>query len=373
MSDTKKTPAAKKTDFPFALKHETLHIAGKTCAAVYFHKPEEPHGFLSNWYLCHFVLDGAQFTSVEQYIMYRKCMTFGDTASAQKVMSTHDPAMQQAIARKAKGYYEVVWNGLRQVVLMRALIAKFSQDDALGHALLNTGDDYLVECAFHDKLWACGVDLYDDARMDIQNWSGKNILGFALMETRAMLRSAESVQEKQKESVIHICQDDITTLRCECIVNAANKSLLGGSGVDGAIHLAAGPELLKECRTLGGCETGEAKITHGYNLPARWVIHTVGPIYSGSAKDAKLLANCYRNSLELAKANQIHSIAFPAISTGVYGYPLKKATDIAMSAVKGWLADNRSYFMEVIFCCFDRQTYDIYQSAAAKHNLYMGK
>ena len=187
-----------------------------------------------------------------------------------------------------------------------------------------------------------------------------------LKEVRTMFHSQEPTQKEKKESIIYIGQDDITTLDCECIVNAANESLLGGGGVDGAIHFAAGPELLRECRTLGGCKTGEAKITHGYNLPAKWVIHTVGPIYSGQAEDARLLASCYRSSLELAKAHSIHSIAFPAISTGVYGYPLKEATIVAMSEVKKWLDDNGDYFMEVIFCCFGKRAYDVYQSCAAE-------
>ena len=187
-----------------------------------------------------------------------------------------------------------------------------------------------------------------------------------LKGVRTMFHSQELTQKEKKESIIYIGQDDITTLDCECIVNAANESLLGGGGVDGAIHLAAGPELLRECRTLGGCKTGEAKITYGYNLPAEWVIHTVGPIYSGQAEDARLLAGCYRNSLELAKAHSIHSIAFPAISTGVYGYPLKEATIIAMSEVKKWLDDNGDYVMEVIFCCFGKRAYDVYQSCAAE-------
>ena len=171
----------------------------------------------------------------------------------------------------------------------------------------------------------------------------------------------------ERKSIICIIQEDITTLDCECIVNAANRSLLGGGGVDGAIHRAAGKELLKECRTLGGCETGEAKITKGYRLPAKWVIHTAGPVYSGKERDAKLLADCYRNSLELAKSYEIHSIAFPAISTGVYGYPLDAATEVAMSTVKRWLEENCDYFMEVIFCCFNKQAYDIYQSYAARN------
>ena len=162
------------------------------------------------------------------------------------------------------------------------------------------------------------------------------------------------------EPEIHVKQCDITTLDCDAIVNAANKSLLGGGGVDGAIHRAAGPELLNECRTLNGCRTGEAKITKGYRLPAKYVIHTVGPIYSGSDKDERLLAACYRNSLDLAKENNLHSIAFPAISTGVYGYPLAEATEVAVKTVKDWMNRNNDYAMDITFCCFDKGTSDIY-------------
>lgn len=163
------------------------------------------------------------------------------------------------------------------------------------------------------------------------------------------------------QSHIYIEKGDITKLDIECIVNAANKSLLGGGGVDGAIHRAAGPDLLKECRSLHGCETGEAKITRGYRLKARYVIHTVGPVYSGAANDAELLANCYRNSMELAKKHNIHSIAFPAISTGVYGYPLEEAIPIAMKTVASWLSKNQDYNIAVVMCCFDQKTRDLYQ------------
>ena len=155
---------------------------------------------------------------------------------------------------------------------------------------------------------------------------------------------------------------DITKLQVDAIVNAANSSLLGGGGVDGAIHRAAGPGLLDECRTLNGCRTGEAKITGGYNLPAAHVIHTVGPIYSGSASDPEDLRNCYWNSLEVAKANNLHSIAFPGISTGVYGYPKREAAQIALSTVKEWLAQNADYDMEVTFVNFSEGDYQIYQS-----------
>ena len=154
---------------------------------------------------------------------------------------------------------------------------------------------------------------------------------------------------------------DITTYRVDAIVNAANSSLLGGGGVDGAIHRAAGPGLLEECRTLRGCKTGEAKITRGYKLPADYVIHTVGPVYSGSPEDEKLLYSCYRNSLELAKQNDIRRIAFPAISTGVYGYPKEAAAQVALNAIADWFNDNKDYGMTVVISCFDQRTYDIYQ------------
>ena len=159
---------------------------------------------------------------------------------------------------------------------------------------------------------------------------------------------------------------DITDLSVDAIVNAANRSLLGGGGVDGAIHRAAGPKLLEECRTLGGCETGEAKITAGYDLKAKHVIHTVGPVYSGKEKDAVLLANCYRNSLDLAKKNDLHSIAFSAISTGVYGYPLEDATKVAVATVEKWLNDNADYDMDVLFSCFSPKVLSVYEATMGR-------
>ncbi len=163
-------------------------------------------------------------------------------------------------------------------------------------------------------------------------------------------------------NTIKIKKMDITQADTDCIVNAANKSLLGGGGVDGAIHRAAGPELLAECRTLHGCETGQAKITKGYNLKAKYVIHTVGPIYSASEDDPKFLRDCYINSLNLAKANGLHSIAFPAISTGVYGYPIKEAAEVSYKAVTDWLRQNRDYKMEILIACFNDKTVEAYQS-----------
>lgn len=171
----------------------------------------------------------------------------------------------------------------------------------------------------------------------------------------------EAMLPKQIENIICFQEMDITQADTTCIVNAANKSLLGGGGVDGAIHRAAGPELLEECRKLNGCPTGEAKITSAYGLQADYIIHTVGPIYSGTSKDAFLLRNCYWNTLELAKEHHIHSIAFPAISTGAYGYPLEDATQVALSTVDEWLRVNPQYGMAVLFACYDERMLEIYR------------
>lgn len=160
---------------------------------------------------------------------------------------------------------------------------------------------------------------------------------------------------------IKVLRGDITTLKVDAIVNAANNSLLGGAGVDGAIHRAAGKELLNECRTLNGCKTGEAKITKGYNLPAKYVIHTVGPIYDNDPNDAILLANCYKNSLRIAMENDLHSIAFPSISTGVFGYPIRDASIVAINAVKEFLMDNSDYEIDIIFCVFNDVAEKIYK------------
>jgi len=166
---------------------------------------------------------------------------------------------------------------------------------------------------------------------------------------------------KNPAAKIDIVRADITTLDVDAIVNAANTTLLGGGGVDGAIHRAAGPHLLAECRTLGGCQPGEAKLTRGYRLPARFVIHTVGPVWAGGKHgESQTLANCYRNSLQLAVENGIKAIAFPAISCGAYGYPISEATQIAVETTREFLATTDK-IDKVVFVLWSEDIYDAYR------------
>ena len=162
------------------------------------------------------------------------------------------------------------------------------------------------------------------------------------------------------EKRIELIQGDITKLNVDAIVNAANQSLLGGGGVDGAIHYAAGPDLLKKCRTMGGCSTGDAKITPGYNLKSRWVVHTVGPIWSGGGEiEVELLASCYERSLEIAAEKKIKTIAFPSISTGVYHFPVEQASAIALKTVLEFL-DKNQFPEKVYLICFGEDKFEVY-------------
>ena len=165
-------------------------------------------------------------------------------------------------------------------------------------------------------------------------------------------------------TTLRAIQANIVTLEVDAIVNAANSSLLGGGGVDGAIHRAAGPELVAECRMLNGCKTGDAKITKGYRLPAKYVIHTVGPVWrDGKSGEPDLLASCYRRSLEIAEQHGLHSIAFPAISTGAFGYPIEDATKLAVETTRAFFHGRSSKIAEVIFCCFSKGDLQLYLDA----------
>jgi len=174
------------------------------------------------------------------------------------------------------------------------------------------------------------------------------------------------LQMTEQRNMMRAIQADITTLEVDAIVNAANRSLLGGGGVDGAIHRAAGPELLEECRSLGGCETGDARITKGYRLPARHVIHVVGPVWHGGRSgEEQLLVSCYRRAVELAYRHGLGSIAFPSVSTGVYGYPIDLAARVAVNTVQEVLA-HHSPGLEVIFCCYSIRDLEVYNAALAE-------
>ncbi|MBQ5966935.1 MAG: DUF1768 domain-containing protein [Clostridiales bacterium] len=352
-----------------------LKIKKKTVPAIFFHKPDEPYGWLSNWYLSDFELDDMKFSSAEQYIMYQKCVLFGDNASAKKVMSTDDPAQQQEIARNASGFIENVWKGYRQVIAEKALYAKFTQDDLLRDKLLITQAHgiWLVECSRSDKNWACGIGLDDDRRLDASNWTGMNILGFALMKVREDIRKETAAEiasqsdseeatpdlnefiEFQDKSTIRIVKKGITKFKVDAVVNAANSNLSYGGGVCGYIFDDAGVNEMKSaCAAIGGCKTGHAVITPGFNLPAKYVIHAVGPIWTdGEHNEKKLLYSAYKQSLLLAKENNLHSIAFPLISAGIYGFPKDLAWRKALQACNDFIKDNPDYDVEISFAVVD--------------------
>ncbi len=170
-------------------RYDRILVNGQVHDAVYFHLPEERDGYLSNWYLSAFDLDGITFSSSEQYIMYRKCQLFGDSVSAAAVLATDDPAKQQAIGRNAGGFNGRAWDGMKQLFAFRGVLAKFSQNPDLARQLLDTGDAYLVECARSDTIWACGFRPDEDGRLDMGKWRGQNLLGFLLMEVRRILQS----------------------------------------------------------------------------------------------------------------------------------------------------------------------------------------
>lgn len=232
----------------------------------------------------------------------------------------------------------------------------FSSDQEMGELFDSVVNEY--EQTIRKYLQMCQKEL---ASLESKSNRTEEETEYMTILVNEYTTHALKLPEAQSASNIHYIIGRIESLAVDCIVNAANRTLMGGSGVDGAIHKAAGEELNKACKTLNGCNVGNAKMTRGYNLPAKYIIHTVGPIYSGKRQDAIDLANCYISSLELAKKNNIHTIAFPAISTGHYGYPAKAAADIALETITKWLDTNRNYVMSVIICCYDAKMYDVYK------------
>ena len=216
------------------------------------------------------------------------------------------------------------------------------------------------------KLMESPLGNYFEACLQMEGITGIAVNPFDRFPFTLQKKMLQELLAANKEKVFHhrilVTQGDITKATTTAIVNAANESLLGGGGVDGAIHRSAGANLRLECQAYGGCKPGEAKITHGYKLSARYIIHTVGPIYQNGTKgEAGMLAKCYTSSLDLAQKHHIHSLAFPAISTGAYGYPLKEALSIALESISIWLSAHQDYGMEVLFYCYDDKAYNVCQ------------
>ena len=307
------------------------------------------YDYLSNFYPAVVEVDGIVYLSSEAAYQAAKCADFSQRRQFSRLAS-HDAKKQ---GRKVAVRSD--WDAVKTAEMTRIVRAKFTQNPHLARFLVETGDAELVEGNYwHDVYW--GVDL--------RTGEGENRLGKILMELRAdfqqnglpPLVSKPPLLSQCSEDGLMVYYQDITLLNCTCIVNAANGTLLPGGGVDAAIHRAAGPALAEECRKLGGCPVAGAKLTAGYQLPARWVIHTVGPHY-GEKDDAHLLALTYQNVLDLAADHQIHQIAFPAISAGKFSYPKEEATAIAVQAVRAWKQQHDNCPLQVIFCCLDLNVY----------------
>lgn len=307
------------------------------------------YDYLSNFYPAIVCVDGLEFLNSEAAYQAAKCAKAEDRLLFTELNSNDAKRLGHELPARAD------WEEIKVQEMEKIIRAKFTQNPHLAQFLVETGDAALIEGnTWHDTFW--GVDLKTD--------EGENHLGKILMALRKDFqengvparKEAPSFRQEVSDDGIQVRFQDITQIPCDCIVNAANETLLGGGGVDAAIHRAAGPGLLEECRTLGGCRVTEAKCTGGYRLPAKYVIHTVGPHY-GVKDDATLLAQTYRNVLDLAAEYQIHSIAFPAISAGKFGYPKKEATAIAISSVRQWKQEHPDYPLEVIFADVDITIY----------------
>lgn len=310
----------------------------------------EEYEFLSNFYPSKVVFDGITYYNSEAAYQAQKCKNPEERIGFEKLSSDEAKRLGQKVEMRSD------WDDVKFGIMEQVVYAKFTQNPTLAQNLLDTGDKVLKEGNYwKDVYWG----------VDIRTGEGENNLGKILMVLRENFRqngipaeTSDSSSLKGPFEGMYISDRDITLSNCDCIVNAANETLLGGSGVDGAIHRAAGPELREECSKLGGCRVGEAKLTGGYRLKAEYVIHTVGPKYP-TENCQENLAKCYIESLNLAKEYGIHSIEFPSISTGKFSYPKKEACKIAVKTVYGWLKENSGYDMKVVFCCVDPSIYEL--------------
>lgn len=306
----------------------------------------EEYEFLSNFYPAKMRFEGISYHNAEAAYQAQKCADPKAREQFAELYADEAKRLGQRVELRSD------WDKVKVRIMEQVVRAKFAQNLLLARRLAETGNKPLLEGNYwHDLFW--GIDL--------KTREGENHLGRILMDLRKEFQTNGLPDGSAGRPVLNygplrgitVTDEDITQINADCIVNAANKTLLGGGGVDGAIHREAGPELLEECRTLGGCEVGEAKLTKGYRLPARYVIHTVGPVYGKD--DDIFLNNCYWNCMELAMNTGIHSIAFPAISTGKFCFPKKKATEIAIQTVLYWKDQHPDYPIDVILSCVDQR------------------
>ena len=334
---------------------------------TFFWLDNEENQEFSNWFVRPFVIDDFKYFCVEQYMMAQKAKLFHDAENYTKILRANTAKGCKQLGKQVTPFVSERWNAVKYDIVKAGNRAKYEQNQDLKELLLSTGNSIIAEASPKDNVWGIGLDAKKAAKIDFSEWPGKNLLGKILMELREEFGVGQPIEAeaKRKPTQIRMIKADITKLSgMDAIVNAANRSLLGGGGVDGAIHKAAGPGLLEECRRLNGCETGKAKITGAYNIPCRYVIHTVGPIWNGGRRnEAKLLADCYRNSLQLAVENGIRRIAFPSISTGVYSYPKDQAAEIAVKTVKEFVKANPGALDLVEWALFDDDTLRVYSDA----------
>lgn len=309
----------------------------------------EEYEFLSNFYPAKMEFEGIAYYNSEAAYQAQKCKNPKD-----KILFANMYADEaKKFGRKVEMRED--WDEVKVELMTRIVEAKFYQHPELAVRLLETGNKQLKEGNYWgDVFWG----------IDHNTGEGENHLGKILMNLRTKYQEEGLATSEKGYPVktigpvygIMITDEDITQMDVQCIVNAANKTLLGGTGVDGAIHREAGPEMLAECQTLNGCETGCAKITGGYGLKAEYVIHAVGPVYGKD--EESLLEKCYYNTLNLAKEHNIHSIVFPALSTGKFCFPKKKAIETGIQSVINWMMQHSDYKIDIFFSCVDHRIFE---------------